>query len=261
LKLDEDKMAHTIGIAGTLTPIINRKVAASRSDMYHYQHGLTCRDGIVAAFIAQSGISGLDDMLDGDIGYCNTMTDLCRWDWLTKGLGTEYLIMATLFKHWPLNMWVQQYIDIVDAIMKEGSIKVDDIAEIIVEPKFEKEASRMIYRPEGYFSVTDVQFSIPYCIAAFLLDPKPGPNWFTDERLKGPNVLRIAAKVKARGLDISPLDAFALFQNGDYPKAGVEIITTNGRRISKNSLSPRVIRKKTKGLPIVKTKNWVVFGA
>jgi 2-methylcitrate dehydratase PrpD len=117
--------------------------------------------------------------------------------------------------------------------MKEEPIKVEDIVEIIVEPRFEKEASRMIYRPNGYQSITDAQFSIPYCIAAFLLDPKPGPNWFSDERLEDPDVLRIAAKVKAKGLDMSPLDAFALFQNGDYPRASVEIITANGSRVSK----------------------------
>ncbi len=238
-KLNEDQMAQAIGIAGTLTPIINRKVAFSRSDMYHYQHGLTCRDGVVASLIAQSGISGLDDMLDGEIGYCNTMTDLCQWEWLTKGLGKDYLIMETLFKHWPVNMWVQQYIDIVDAIMKEGEIKAEDIEEIIVEPRFEKEASRMIYRPEGYQSITDAQFSIPYCIAVFLRDPRPGPNWFTDERLRDPDILRMAAKVRGKGSEISPLDAFALFQNGDYPRASVEIVATNGRRASKTLPFPK----------------------
>jgi 2-methylcitrate dehydratase PrpD len=233
LNLNEDQMARAIGIAGALTPIINRKVALTRSDMYHYQHGLTCRDGIVAALIAKSGISGLEDMLDGETGYCNNMTDLCQWDWLTKGLGTQYLIMETLFKHWPVNMWLQQYIDLVDAIMKEEQIRIDDIAEIIVSPNYQKEASRMIYRPEGYLGIADAQFSIPYCVAAYLVAPHPGPNWFSDAMLKDPTLLRLAGKVKAKGYDISPLDAFALFQKGEGPEAGMEIVTTNGKRISK----------------------------
>jgi 2-methylcitrate dehydratase PrpD len=239
MKLDENKMAHAIGIAGTLTPITNRKVAVSRSDMYHYQHGLTARDGIVAALVAQSGINGLDDMLDGDIGYCNTMSDQCRWGWLTKGLGKDYLIMETLFKHWPVNMWVQQFIDLVDSIRKEEPIRVEDIVEIIVMPNFHKEASRMIFRPEGYSGIADAQFSIPYCIAVSLLDHKPGPNWFTEEKLKDPDVLDLASKVRAEGLDISPLDAFAVFQNGDYPMASVEIVARNGRRISKAVQFPK----------------------
>lgn len=61
------------------------------SDLYHYQHGLTCRDGITSAFIAQSGINGLYDMLDGENGYWVSVSDQCDWDWMTRGLGKAWL--------------------------------------------------------------------------------------------------------------------------------------------------------------------------
>jgi 2-methylcitrate dehydratase PrpD len=233
LKLDKNKTAQAIGIAGALTPIVNQKISVENSDMYHYTYGLTCRDGIVSALIAQSGITYLEDMLDGDTGYWGAVSDNCRWDWMTKGLGKEYMIMQTLFKHWPANMWVQQYLDIVEAITKEERLRADDVAEIIVSPSYQKARSRMVYRPEGYLSIIDAQFSIPYCIAAYLLDRKPGPNWFTDNKLKDKRILKLAGRVKATGPEMTPNGAFRMFQEGKYPEAKVEIITNDGRHLSK----------------------------
>lgn len=232
-------MAQAIGIAGALTPIVNMKISVSNSDMYHYQHGLTCRDGIVSALIAKSGITCLEEMLDGDTGYWVTISDTCQWDWMTKGLGKDYLIMEILFKHWPANMWVQQYLDIVDAIAKEEKLRADDVAEIIVSPSYHKVRSRMVYRPEGYLGITDAQFSIPYCTAAYLLDPEPGPNWFTDDKLKDKRILKLAGRVKATGPEMTPNTAFRMFQEGKYPEASVEIATNDGRHPTKSLPFPK----------------------
>ena len=231
LKLDERRMRQAMGIAGVLTPIINRKIVLSRSDMYHYQHGLTCRDGVAAAPIAREGISGMEDVLDGDHGYWVSVSDSCGWEWMLRNLGTEYLIMETLIKCWPANMWIQQYLDIVDDILKRQKLTSDEIAEIRVSPSYQKVSSRMIYRPEGYQSIMDAQFSIPYCIACLFLDSTPGPNWFTEDRLKDPVLLNLAGKIKAIGPEMHPLKAFQMFREGEYPEAGVEIITTHGEHI------------------------------
>ncbi len=240
LKLDKNKMLQAIGIAGALTPIVNSKINVSRSDMYHYQHGLACRDGVVSALVAESGINGLEDMLDGETGYGVSISDICQWDWMTKGLGKDYLIMETLFKYWPVNMWIQQHLDIVNEIMKEEKINADNVAEIIVSPSItHKTCNRMIYRPEGYSGITDAQFSIPYCIAAFLLEPEPGPNWFTDEKLKDPKVLRLASKVKATGSELILFNAFKMFQEGKYPEMSVEIIRNDGRHFRKTLPFPK----------------------
>jgi len=235
-KLSEDKMAQAIGVAGVCTPIVNIKHDMWRSNIYHYQHGLTCRDGIVSAFIAQSGINGLYDMLDGETGYWVSVSDNCDWDWMTKGLGKDYLIMETYFKHWPTNMWINQPLDAVDAIVKAEGIKADDVAEVIVEPVFEK---RMDYKPEGYSGNVQAQFSIPFCIATMLLEPEPGPNWYTEEKLKDPKLLELASKVKATGPMMKMAEAFVLFRAGDYPEVSVEIVTKDGRRFKETIIFPK----------------------
>jgi len=245
LRLDEGKMAQAIGIAGALSPIVNGKVNISRSDMYHYEHGIRARDGITSALIASSGINSLYDMLDGDTGYWVTVTDKCDWDWMTRGLGKEYLIMETYFKHWPVNMWIQQYMDILDIIIKEDKLRAEDVAEIIVSPSLygDERTTRMAYRPEGYLGMTDAEFSIPYCMAIMLLDPKPGPNWFTDDKLKNPNILELAAKVRGEGPDIITSERFKVFQRGDYVEAKVEVITNSGQHIARSLKFPKGHRR------------------
>jgi 2-methylcitrate dehydratase PrpD len=237
LKLDEDKMAQAIGIAATLAPVAPVVIRrwGSWSDVMHYQYGLTCRDGVVSALIAERGVSNaIYDALDGDTGFWVSVSDNCQWDWMTKGLGRDYLIMEMVFKHWPANMWIQQHLDIVDAIMKEERVRADDVAEIIVSPSIVKAGGLMIYRPEGYLGLIDAQFSIPYCLAAILLDPEPGPNWFTDEKLNDPKVLELASKVRVVGPEFSAKDLIEMWQReGKFVEVRDEIITKDGRRISR----------------------------
>jgi len=238
LRLNEEKMAQTIGIAGVLTPIVTTiKCRESYSNIYHYQHGCSCRDSIVAAFIAKSGISGLYDILDGDHGYWSTLSDKCDWEWLTKGLGTDYLIMETLFKHWPANMWIQQYLDAVDVIVRENKIGADDVEEVIVAPNYLR---FMYHRPEGFDQILRAQFSIPYCIAVRLLDPEPGPQWYTDEKLRNPKLLRLASRVRAEGASIKAVyETFKMFKEGKYPEVKVTIITRDGKHYSNTNSFPK----------------------
>lgn len=237
----EQQMRQSIGIAAVMTPIVNRKIQLDRSDMYHYQHGLTSRDGIVAADIARNGIAGLEDVLDGEHGYWVNLSDKCDWDWMTRDLGKQFLIQQTLFKRWPVNMWVQQFLDMADDIRRTERFDIADIESIVVSPDFRKTAgaSRMIKRPEGYLSTTDAQFSIPFCIARYLLEPTPSADWFGPESLSDPATLALAAKVDATGELTSPLEAFALFQQGDYIRAAIKMVLRDGRTIERHTHFPK----------------------
>ena len=103
------------------------------------------------------------------------------------------------------------------------------MAEKIVSPPFE---FRMAYKPEGYSSNMDAQFSIPYCLAVYLLDPEPGPNWFTEERLRDPKVLEIASKVKATGDTIGLHECFKLMRVGSFPEVTVRVVLKDGKEFS-----------------------------
>jgi 2-methylcitrate dehydratase PrpD len=85
----------------------------------------------------------------------------------------------------------------------------------------------------------DAQFSIPYCIAALMHDPEPGPNWYTEKKLKDPEILRLAGKVKAEGPLLTLNDAFLQFRAGEYPLMSVEVRTRDGRLLKEDVPLPK----------------------
>jgi 2-methylcitrate dehydratase PrpD len=234
MNASEDEMAVTISLAGALTPVINFKVHLANSVMYHYQYGLTCKDGIISAMLAKNGMNGPYDTLDKPMAYWQAMSDIHEPNWYTKGLGKEYLLMDILVKRWPANMWIQQPLDILNTMIMEDGLKTEDIARINVYPSITKKtSSRMIYRPEGYQNMFDAEFSIPYCLAVLLLKLKPGADWYTPDLLANKKLLEIAAKVKDTGPVLDLYDAFKMYQAGTYPEMSLEIITNGGRKLKR----------------------------
>ena len=138
-------------------------------------------------------------------------------------------------------MWVQQFLDMADDIRRTERFDTGEIESIVVSPDFRKTAgaSRMVKRPEGYLSTTDAQFSIPFCVANYLLDPTPSADWFRPERLRDPATLALAAKVDATGELTSPLEAFALFQQGDYVRAALKVVLRGGRTNERHMHFPK----------------------
>lgn len=242
LNPDAGTVAQTIGIAVALTPIVNIKVHNTRTDFYHYQHGLTCRDGVTAALIANKGITSLDDSLDGDTGYWVSVSDQCRWEWFDKGLGQDYLIMETYMKHWPSNMWIQQPLDALDLIIEKHGVGAAEIEEIIVSPRFQH---RTYFREGGYDSVVDAEFSIPYCMAIRLLERAPGPNWYSEERFKDETVLELARRVKSVGPEMKMAEAFDLFRGGSYPEVKVLVRTRGGESYTEDVKFPKGHKQNT----------------
>jgi 2-methylcitrate dehydratase PrpD len=236
LKFDAQKTAQAIGIAGLVSPIVNPKPHVTMSDVKPYQYGLITKDGITAALLAESGIDGLHDVLDGENGYWVTISDQCDWSWFTKGLGKDYLIMETFFKHWPSNMWIQLPLEAIDAIARKHEIPVREVAEIIVDPPFQ---NRTAYKPEGYMGAKEAEFSIPFNMATYLLDPKPGPNWYTKEKLTDPELLALAGKVKTVGKTAGLHESFKKFRAGSFPEVTVKIVLKNGKEYSETVRFPK----------------------
>ncbi|MBW2609340.1 MAG: MmgE/PrpD family protein [Deltaproteobacteria bacterium] len=232
LKLDSDRMENVIGIAGALTHIATPRVQATKTDLCKYRYGTNCMNGITAALIAESGISPMHNFLDGEMaGYWVAFSDKCDSEWYNRNLGEEYLIMETYFKHWPTNMWINQHLDGIDIIMREHGVGPEDVEEIIVRPPVDR---RMGFKPEGYESIMDAEYSIPYCISVLMHEPEPGPNWYTAERMKDPKILDFASRVKAEGSPLTLVDAFIQFREGRYPEVSVEVKTKDGRVLNQD---------------------------
>lgn len=242
--MDARKINQAIGMGVECSVIPTCYHAWTMSDFYHYEHGYRARDGFLIAKSVEKGIHNQRDTLDspdcytavicGDemptdfFGQNREQTGGADVSWFTKDLGSRYLIMETLLKHWPANMWVQTSVELANLMIKKYSFRPDDIEEILLDPPIRE---RMWAPEEGFTSVTHAQFSAPYVIAAMLLDPTPGAQWYTPERMKDPKVIALARRVKpGPSPEDSPMTGFDLFRQGRYPMKTMTITLKDGRQ-------------------------------
>ena len=76
-------------------------------------------------------------------------------------------------------------------------------------------------------------------MATYLLDPKPGPNWYTKEKLTDPELLALAGKVKTVGKTAGLHELFKKFRAGSFPEVTVKIVLKNGKEYSETVRFPK----------------------
>lgn len=227
--LDARKIDQAIGMAIEHSTIPASYHGTTMSDFYHFEYGYRAKDGVIIAKAVEKGIHNQRDMLDvdGAQGYFAAMTANPRPEKLTEDLGKTFRIMDTLLKPWPANMWVQSALQALTEVVTANGIKTEDIAEIVVDPAVK---SRMDCPEDGWTSSTHAQFSIPFVLASWLLDPVPGACWYAPEKYADPAVLALAKKVRAGASEPEcPRGSFDVFRAGDFPERTVTVRTNAGK--------------------------------
>ncbi|MDR0615971.1 MAG: MmgE/PrpD family protein [Synergistaceae bacterium] len=224
---DPRRVDQTIGMSVESSTIPACYHNTTMSDFYHYEHGYRARTGVLIVKAVEKGVHNQRDTLDAPNGYWDMITDEPKLEWLLKDLGKQWLIMETLLKHWPANMWVQAPAEALSEIVANNRIIPEEIEEIVVDPGIE---DRMWIPEEGFRSVTQAEFSVPFVLSALVHDPVPGAAWYSKANLSNPSVIRLAQRVKeGASRQISPGGGFAKFRLGDYPAHTVTVKTTDGR--------------------------------
>ncbi|MBC5735694.1 MmgE/PrpD family protein [Lawsonibacter faecis] len=230
--LSAEQINQAFGFGVLCCPIQSNLHHITMSDAYHFEHGFRAKDGILAAMAAKAGVDNYMDCFDDTYSFDYHMTPEPQRDWYTRDLGTRWLMMEVLIKHWPANMWLQTPIELAHNITTKNGIKPEDIADIELDPPT---VGRMYFSPEGFNSLTQAQFSAPFMLAAYLLEPTPGPGWFDRAKLTDPKILELAAKVHGGPSDPHYLGlCFKGFQNGEFPTKKLTITTRDGRQYSES---------------------------
>lgn len=235
---DSGQICQTIGASYHLALGRVAKHAAGRakSDIYHYAHGFCAKNGVLAARVGQLGYYNCYDGLDGPKGFWSLCSDQVDFSWHERGLGEEYTIMQTYLKHWPANMWVQNHLEALDLICRRYGITAEQVREIRVTPA-------VPFLMEDYSLSTrgmlDAQFSIPYCLSAYLHNPEPGAHWFSAEQREDKAFFRYTTRIRDCGERVGSYDNFMLFKAGSFPTVTVELDTEDGRTLSETVQYPK----------------------
>lgn len=229
LSLNLEQVLDALGIAGSTAPVqSNSKTGGSEEipptmKVGFYQCSYV---GATAALLAQSGITGPHNILDGDTGFWRMIgADNCDFEKMSHGLGEEYRILNVAFKPYSCCRWFHASLDAALEITKENHIELSSIQSINVKTIGGKSDQVLWYMknpdPEN---IVAAEFSLPYSMAVALHGIKPGPEWYAATTMKDTRILNLAAKITCTFESKSEQD------RNDYHKwpTTVEIVTNHG---------------------------------
>lgn len=194
LGLDATQTTWALGLAGSRTGgTWAFKADGTMSKRLH--PGLAARDGVAAAYLAQSGVTGPAFVLEAeDGGFYRVASDDWNLDELTADWGQTWGITEMEYKWYAACKSVHSPIEAAKSIQKRMKQSAADIETVTVRVNSSGVAmAGHMYDPE---SVASAQLSIPYGVALALLGGEGGAADYATDKIKCQQAYDLAQKVK-----------------------------------------------------------------
>ena len=196
LKLDQGQTTTALGIAGSMAGGLIHNFGTMTKPLHA---GLTCRDGVMAAQLAQRGLSSGDQVVEHPFGFAATVIGegIYDLDQMAENLGNPFRIQdALIIKKYPCCGGNHAMLDSLFSLMRQHNFTYEDVASAEVDQSYHSVV--MLYQePENALKG---KFSAKYNVAAALIDGEIGVETFRDEKIGEPAVQDIMAKVRTRVL-------------------------------------------------------------
>jgi 2-methylcitrate dehydratase PrpD len=194
--LNEDKMINALGLAyhqagGAGSGVPDGALAKRMGP------GLAAKVGITSALMAERGITGDRDPLEGKTGlYQMYMAGDYDPKVLTKELGKRWEGVNIGDKPYPCCGFTHAAVDGILSLRTKHKISPENIKEVtVVASQSTYDLSQPPEVKRNPRTIIDAQFSVPYVAAVVLLYGAVTVDDFTLETIKRPAVLKMAQKV------------------------------------------------------------------
>lgn len=190
LDLSLEQTTHALAIAGTLAAGLQQTF---RSDAVAkpLHAGNAAHAGVIAALAAQGGATGALDILDGEIGMGNAMSDGTVWNATRDTWGAHLLIESMTMKAYPCCGHTFAAIDGA-GLLREDIANLDDIERIEVETYQVAIETAGIARP---VTPAEAKFSIAFTVATMLVHGGVDLASFTEARVTDPAITELLGRV------------------------------------------------------------------
>ncbi len=187
--------------------------------------GFAVRGGIMAALMAQKGITGAENCFEGEYGlfklYHNGFYNSKA---LTADIGTYFECANISIKPYPCCRGVHAYIDAAEKMVKEHYLQPGDIARITIICS--KVHDQVLCSPLEVKcnprNLVDAQFSTPWGVAAVIAEGKVSLEHFTEAAIHNSRIKQISARIRVE-IEDNPAITHVI------EPGKVRITTTDGR--------------------------------
>jgi 2-methylcitrate dehydratase PrpD len=197
LRLNATQACDALATAGTFASGLQQ---AFRSDsMTKPMHpGHAAEVGLNAALLAQAGMTGTPDLLEGDAGFGAALCENPRWNELFIDLGSSWNIEQMTFKNHGCCGHNFPAIDAVSHLLNEHQIDPEHIQKIRVGGyKATAEVCRYVH-PQTPF---EAKFSLTYTVSARIILGRVRERAFLEAALANPKIRSMEEKIE---LSIDP---------------------------------------------------------
>lgn len=193
--------------------------------------GWVAETGVACARLAQRGITGPANFLEGIYGYFHLFgRDRLTARAVLAGLDTEYRVGRLVFKKYPSCGLTQGSTDVILRLMGEEAFDGNDVerVEITVPPYTYK----LVGHPFqiGSNPKVNAQFSIRYCVANALLRKASRLAHFEEDAIRDPQVLKFVEKIDVVSDPVleqrghTPLDIRVLTRSGKEYRRSMDFV-------------------------------------
>ena len=224
LGLSAEQTAHALGIASQQSCGTMEVIFATGSDLRGMYAGFTAKGVVIAALLAQKGITGIDTLFEGKAGIFNVyFSGKYDRDKMLDGLGEKFLGGTTLYKAWPAVGNSHTYIHATIELMKEKGIAAKDIETIrTYVGDFTYTMCTPLEVRRAPKTLVDAKMSLPFIVGIAASKGKMDITDFSEAALEDPEVLAMAAKV----VPVQDPNQNWTFK---LPDGRIEIVTRDGR--------------------------------
>lgn len=199
LGLDAVRTAHAIGIAGSQASG-SLEFLADGAWTKRMHPGWAAHAGVLAAQLAARGYTGPASVLEGRYGLFRAYAgaEPPASDAMAATLGRDWEVLNVDFKPYPCGHISHPYMDCARELRDRHGFAPADIASIelrvpaaavpiLCEPLADK------LRPASSYAA---RFSLPYAVAVVLVAGRAGIDEFSEQRIRDPEVLAVAARAR-----------------------------------------------------------------
>lgn len=202
LGLDEEEMVNALGIAYAQAAG-NRQGRQDGALTKRLQPAFATKAGVTSALLAQRGITGARNIIEGEWGFFRLFRDYSKEfepeKWAAKfgeGLGMKFGVLDLDPKAYPCVKASHAAITGTIELVEEYDIRPEVVEEVTIytNPKVLETCGKpFVIRTTPQ---VDAQFSIPYTVAVALTRRKVGLSDFEEGRIRDSKILQMASRVK-----------------------------------------------------------------
>src|SRR5689334_5331973 len=196
LRLSAEQIQHAIGISASRQATLGAVTAGKLTMMKNTVDPLAVKSGVLAALLAEKGYTGPEHVVDGKEGLAHCLGPEWTLDVLTDGLGRSWRITQCGMKFFPTEALTHAPISAVLDLIHEHDLKPDQVVKVHIRSL--ARAADILSDPSKYDPRTKetADHSLPYVIAAALVDRQVTPAQFTPEKIMDPQIRAQLRKVE-----------------------------------------------------------------